>query len=158
MYLSKFHTQKLRQSLYEHSNCYFYLGDKFEVVHFELRWLQDQQPPQSTPTRVLKNTQTPQKKEEFPGTATIDVRHSGHTPELKKLAGAGVGDALIMIRSIENRIRRVCLEPLMMQANKMRAGEAKELILRVSLKEGIKVILFLKTDFLKSFGKFSDLI
>ena len=109
--------------------------------------------PRRQKSRPLANTYTPVNKKEFPGTATIDVRHSGHTPEVKKLASAGVGDALILIRSIEDRIKRVCMEPLMAQANKMRAGETKELILRLSLKQGIKVIVFqiysLKKIFIK---------
>ncbi|XP_068694962.1 uncharacterized protein [Montipora foliosa] len=41
LFFSKSHTEQLRQSLKERSNCYFYLGDKFEIAHFELRWMQD---------------------------------------------------------------------------------------------------------------------
>jgi hypothetical protein len=109
-------------------------------VHFELRWQQDQKQNTLVQNSVPYTSQGAPRKEEFPGSATIDVRHSGTTSELRKLANAGVGDVSFMIQSIEDRIKRVCIEPLSMQANKMRAGEAKELVLRVSLRDGVKVI------------------
>lgn len=162
LFFSKSHTEKLRQSLKERSNCYFYLGDKFEIAHFELRWMQDasyhvtrasrqnlkkKKPLDSTPSSPTEtsttNTTAGDKtvqgsgSDYHPGLATIDIRYSGFGSEIELLKEV-FDDHTKILHILEGNIRQACTEPLMKHANKMEPGEHLQLQMRVELKPSYK--------------------
>lgn len=55
------------------------------------------------------------------------------------MAEARLGDTLIVVRLLEQRIKRAVTEALMILANRMKAGETKEIVLKLSLRSGMKV-------------------
>jgi len=155
---SKTHTQKIRQSLEDKTNCYFYLGDKFDIAHFELRWMQDvnyhvirkplkddsQQkqtftdPASSATTTVADTPAKDPGAEYYPGLATIDIRYSGYGNEVEILKKVFHDHAKIL-HILEGNIRQACTEPLMKHENKMKSGEHQELQPRVVLRPSYKV-------------------
>lgn len=156
VFFSKTHTQKLRQSLEAKTNCYFYLGDKFDIAHFELRWMQDvnyhnvpkspkdaSQQKETFPNPYLAPTtaaDTPAKEpgaDYHAGLATIDIRYSGYGSEVELLKKA-FEDHTKILHILEGNIRQACTEPLMRHENKMKSGEHLDLQLRVVLKPSYK--------------------
>lgn len=156
--MSKTHTLKLRQSLEEKTNCYFYLGDKFDIAHFELRWMQDAnyhvtrsakddlQPRRgfanpaypATTTAAADTTAKEPGADYHPGLATIDIRYSGYGSEVELLKKV-FDDHTKILKILEDNIRQACTEPLMKHENKMKTGERVELQLRVVLRPSYKV-------------------
>jgi len=157
VFFSKAHTQKIRQSLEDKTNCYFYLGDKFDIAHFELRWMQDvnyhvirkplkddsQQkhtftdPASSATTTVADTPVKDPGAEYYPGVATIDIRYSGYGNEVEILKKV-FDDHTKILHILEGNIRQACTEPLMKHENKMKSGEHQELQLRVVLRPSYK--------------------
>ena len=154
VFFSKSHTQKLRESLATKSNCYFFLGDKFNIAHFELRWVPDvnyhelpkprkHHSPETTDNQLSETTiaDTTAKEtggDSYPGTATIDIRYSGYGNEVELLKKV-FDDTGKILQILEGNIRQACTDPLMKHANKMRPGEKQELQLRVVLRSSYKV-------------------
>jgi len=155
LFFSKSHTQKLRESLATKSNCYFFLGDKFNIAHFELRWVPDvnyhelPKPttdaafPQTTDRQLSKTATADTTAKEtggdwYPGTATIDIRYSGYGNEIELLKKV-FEDTGKILQILEGNIRQACTDPLMKHANKMKPGESQELQLRVVLRSSYKV-------------------
>ena len=157
VFFSKTHTQKLRQSLEAKTNCYFYLGDKFDIAHFELRWMQDvnyhnvpkspkdasQQKetfpnPYPAPTTAADTPAKEPGADYHAGLATIDIRYSGYGSEVELLKKA-FEDHTKILHILEGNIRQACTEPLMRHENKMKSGEHLDLQLRVVLKPSYKV-------------------
>lgn len=154
VFFSKSHTQKLRESLAAKTNCYFYLGDKFNIAHFELRWVRDvnyhdlpkpmkdnsQKPTvdQSPASSIVDTTEKEPGTESYPGVATIDIRYSGYGTEVELLKKV-FDDFGKILQNLEDNIRLVCTDPLMKHANKMKSGESQELQLRVVLRSSYKV-------------------
>ena len=133
VFFSKGHTQKLRQSLEEKTNCYFYLGDRFDISHFELRWVQDinyDDMPETELNGSLTNSHpapttsadTPAKEpgaDYYPGLATIDIRYSSYGSEISLLKEV-FEDHTKILHILEGNIRRACTEPLMKHENARR--------------------------------------
>ena len=154
LFFSKSHTLKLRESLATKANCYFFLGDKFNIAHFELRWVPDvnyheipktkkDDFPETTDSQLDETTtaHTTAKEtggESYPGTATIDIRYSGYGNEVEQLKEV-FGDTGKILQIMESNIRKACTDPLMKHANKMKPGENQELQLRVVLRSSYKV-------------------
>ena len=154
LFFSRSHTQKLRESLANKANCYFFLGDKFNIAHFELRFVPDvnyheiPKPtreadfPQTTDSQFSKATTADATKETgsdwYPGTATIDIRYSGYGDEVELLKKV-FDDTRKILQVLEGNIRQACTDPLMKHANKMKPGERQELQLRVVLRSSYKV-------------------
>ena len=154
LFFSKSHTQKLRESLATKSNCYFFLGDKFNIAHFELRWVPDVNyhelpkptkhgSPETTYNQLSETTTADTTAKEtagdsYPGTATIDIRYSGYGNEVELLRKV-FDDTGKILQVMEGNIRQACTDPLMKHANKMRPGENEELQLRVVLRSSYKV-------------------
>ena len=154
LFFSKSHTLKLRESLATKANCYFFLGDKFNIAHFELRWVPDvnyheipkakkDDFPETTASQLDETTtaHTTAKEtggESYPGTATIDIRYSGYGNEVEQLKEV-FGDTGKILQIMESNIRKACTDPLMKHANKMKPGENQELQLRVVLRSSYKV-------------------
>lgn len=153
LFFSKSHTQKLRGSLATKSNCYFFLGDKFNIAHFELRWVPDvnyhelpkptkHNSPETTDNQLSETTTADTTAKEtagdsYPGTATIDIRYSGYGNEVELLKKVFDDTGKILL-VMEGNIRQACTDPLMKHANKMRPGENQELQLRVVLRSSYK--------------------
>lgn len=154
LFFSKSHTQKLRESLATKSNCYFFLGDKFNIAHFELRWVPDvnyhelpkptkHNSPETTDNQLSETPPADTTAKEtagdsYPGTATIDIRYSGYGNEVEILKKV-FDDTGKILQVMEGNIRQACTDPLMKHANKMRPGENQELQLRVVLRSSYKV-------------------
>lgn len=153
LFFSKTHTQKLRESLATKANCYFFLGDKFNIAHFELRWvpdvnyhelpkpmkddsseMTDNQLPATTTADIAKEPGA----DSYPGIATIDIRYSGYGNEVELLKKV-FDDSGKILQILEGNIRQACTDPLMKHANKMKPGENQELQLRVVLRSSYKV-------------------
>ena len=151
LFFSKSHTQKLRESVATKANCYFFLGDKFNIAHFELRWVPDvnyHELPRSTKNADFPETTDKQLSEtttaketgtdSYPGTATIDIRYSGYGNEVELLKKV-FDDTGKILQILEGNIRQACTDPLMKHASKMRPGDNQELQLRVVLRSSYKV-------------------
>lgn len=154
VFFSKSHTQKLRESLAAKTNCYFFLGDKFNIAHFELRWVRDvnyhELPKpmkensqtttgdQSPATTIAETTEKEPGTDFYPGVATIDIRYSGYGNEVELLKKV-FDDFGKILHVLEGNIRLACTDPLMKHANKMKSGESQELQLRVVLRSSYKV-------------------
>ena len=157
LFFSKSHTQKLRESLATKGNCYFFLGDKFNIAHFELRWVPDvnyhevpkpakddfpeTRDNQLSETTTADTTTKETGGDSYPGTATIDIRYSGYGNEVELLRTV-FDDTGRILQVLEGNIRQAVTDPLMKHANKMRPGESQELQLRVVLRSSYKVRKF----------------
>ena len=155
VFFSKSHTQKLRESLAAKTNCYFFLGDKFNIAHFELRWVRDVNyhelpkptknnsqkttADQSPATIIADTTEKEPGTDSYLGTATIDIRYSGYGNEVEVLKKV-FDDFGKILHVLEGNIRLACTDPLMKHATKMKSGESQELQLRVVLRSSYKVI------------------
>ena len=167
--LSKMSTEKLRHSLKTLTNCYLYLGDKFSIAHFELRWAQHHQQsvhftsplPAVTSSPVLRTRTTGPRP--YSGVAStlnsaIETVPPASWPEQQSYPGYGVirvshtglarelqvaarvfDNVDRVLSDFEQRINQVCEEPLMKHANKMTPGEATKLHVRLVLEPGNKV-------------------
>ena len=154
VFFSKTHTQKLRESLAAKTNCYFFLGDKFNIAHFELRWVPDvsyHELPKpvkdnfltttadESPAPPIADTTGKEPGTDWnPGVAAIDIRYSGYGTEVELLKQV-FGDFGKILHVLEDNIRLACTDPLMKHANKMKSGESQELQLRVVLRSSYKV-------------------
>lgn len=151
IFFSKAHTQKLRQSLEAKTNCYFFLGDKFDIAHFELRWVRDLNYHELSlsskigdPFPATTTADTTAKEpgaDSYPGLATIDV-HSGFGNEVELLKKE-FDDYGKILQILEGNIRQACTDPLMKHANKMKSGDNEDLQLRVVLRPSYKVSSYL---------------
>lgn len=148
IFFSKSHTLKLRQSLQGKTNCYFFLGDKFDIAHFELRWTADAnyhvlpsslQNSEPHPAETTTEDTTPKEPGagSFPGHATIGVHYSGFGNEVEILRQV-FDDYGKILQVLEGDIRRACTEPLMKHSKKMKAGDIEDLQLRVVLRPSYK--------------------
>lgn len=164
VFFSKSHTEQFRNSLGEKSNCYFFLGDKYEIGHFELRWMQDanyhvtrasrqNSQPKSTvgtnphsPAVTMRTTIAPVEVttgkgtgiDYHPGLTTIDIRFSRLGSEIEVLKEV-FDDHTKILHILEGNIRQACTDPLMKYENKMKPGDRLELQMRVVLKPSYKV-------------------
>lgn len=163
VFFSKSHTEQFRNSLGEKSNCYFFLGDKYEIGHFELRWMQDanyhvtrasrqNSQPKSTvgtnphsPAATMRTTIAPVEVttgkgtgiDYHPGLTTIDIRFSRLGSEIEVLKEV-FDDHTKILHILEGNIRQACTDPLMKYENKMKPGDRLELQMRVVLKPSYK--------------------
>lgn len=79
MFLSKLHTVKFNKSLRERSNCYFHLGDRCDIAHFELRWSENTQKYPGSSQTVIPRDPSVSSRETPKGTSTVSSPTSEST-------------------------------------------------------------------------------